>query len=271
MDKHKILVMKFGGAAVANVEQFSAIADLIIERQKQYPRLVVVVSAMGKTTDDLIELAKKVHPHPPQREYDMLISVGERISMSLLAMALLRKNREAMSFTGSQSGIITSADHTNAQIVDVRPHRLIECLDHGHIAIVAGFQGVNPEKKEITTLGRGGSDTTAVALSVAFEAPVEFYKDVPGVFEEDPKINPQAFQHSNLTYTQVLRIVTTKGAKVLHPRAIALAAANGIPSSQPESKNRKSSLITTRRILSHPQGASGYQTGAHAASRSSHH
>lgn len=229
MDRNKILVLKFGGAAVAQVEQFSAIADLIIERQKHYPRLVVVVSAMGKTTDELIELAKKVHPNPPQREYDMLISVGERISMSLLAMALLRKNREAMSFTGSQSGIITSADHTNAKIVDVRPYRVIECLNHGQIAIVAGFQGVNPEKKEITTLGRGGSDTTAVALSVALDASVEFYKDVPGVFEEDPKINPQALQHSNLTYEQALKIMTTKGGKVLHPRAITLAAANAIP------------------------------------------
>lgn len=229
MDKNKILVMKFGGAAVANVDQFSAIADLIIERQKHYQRLVVVVSAMGKTTDELIALAKKVHPHPPQREYDMLISVGERISMSLLAMALLKKNREAMSFTGSQSGIITSADHANAQIVDVRPYRVVECLDQGHIAIVAGFQGVNPIKKEITTLGRGGSDTTAVALSVALEASVEFYKDVPGVFEEDPKINPQAFQHANLSYNDALRIVTTKGGRVLHPRAIALAAANAIP------------------------------------------
>ncbi len=150
----KTLVMKFGGAAVASAEQISKIAKIIIARHAEFPRLIIVVSAMAQTTDQLISLAKQIHPNPPQREYDMLISVGERISMSLLAMALCRENKEAISFTGSQSGIITCSNHTNAQIVDIRPHRLAECLNQGKIVIVAGFQGVSAQK-EITTLGRG--------------------------------------------------------------------------------------------------------------------
>lgn len=222
----KTLVMKFGGAAVATIDHFPAIAEIIISRLQHYSRLIVVVSAMGKTTDELIALAHQVHPHPPQREYDMLISVGERISMSLLAMALLHKRHEAMSFTGSQSGIITSNHHANAQIIDVRPHRLDACLEQSKIAIVAGFQGVSLDK-EITTLGRGGSDTTAVALATAYGASVEFYKDVPGVFDSDPKQVMDAFQHPHLTYQAAMDIVS-KGAKILHSRAIALAQANAI-------------------------------------------
>jgi aspartate kinase len=165
----KTLVLKFGGAAVATSAQISQIADLIIARRQEFSKIVVVVSAMGGTTDQLIELAKQVHPHPPQREYDMLISVGERISMTLLAMALCHKNQEAVSFTGSQSGIITCQRHTNAQILDVRPQRIKTSLDQGKIVIVAGFQGVSFDK-EITTLGRGGSDTSAVALALALQA-----------------------------------------------------------------------------------------------------
>lgn len=222
------LVMKFGGAAVATVEQFSHIADLIAAKKAHFPRLVIVISAMGETTNQLIDLARQVHPNPPQREYDMLISVGERISMSLLAMALCRKGLEAISFTGSQSGIITCHRHANAKILDVRPQRLKECLDQGKIVIVAGFQGVSVSK-EITTLGRGGSDTTAVALGVALGASkVEFFKDVPGVFNEDPKKNSSAVQHTSLTYQTALEIVN-KGAKILHSRAIELASKNGMP------------------------------------------
>ncbi len=149
-----ILVIKFGGAAVATPEQFSRIADLILARRLEYSRIVVVVSAMAGTTDQLIRLAKNVHPHPPQREYDMLISAGERISMSLLAMALCLKNQEAVSFTGSQSGIITCHSHSQAHIIDVRPQRIKSSLEQGKIVIVAGFQGVSANK-EITTLGRG--------------------------------------------------------------------------------------------------------------------
>lgn len=222
------LVMKFGGAAVATPEQFSQIADLIIARKAESSRIVVVVSAMGKTTDQLIELAQKVHPYPPQREYDMLISVGERISMSLLAMALCLKNQEAVSFTGSQSGIITCQRHSQAHIIDVRPQRIETCLEKGKIVIVAGFQGVSCDK-EITTLGRGGSDTSAVALGIALGASkVEFFKDVPGVFDQDPKQNIQAEPYSHLTYQKALDIVE-KGAKILHARAIHLAAKNGLP------------------------------------------
>lgn len=220
----KTLVMKFGGASVASPAHFSRIADVILTRSLEFQRIIVVVSAMGKTTDDLIRLAKEVNPNPPRREYDMLVSVGERISISLLAMALALKNREAISFTGSQCGIITTDVHSEAQIIDVRPHRLIPCLDMQKIVIVAGFQGVS-QNGEITTLGRGGSDTTAVALSIAFNAHVEFYKDVPGVCSEDPKINSNAFIYPKLTYDEALAIVN-KGAKILHPRCIELAKSN---------------------------------------------
>ncbi|CUI16973.1 Aspartokinase [Candidatus Protochlamydia naegleriophila] len=224
----KTLVMKFGGASVASPDHFSHIADLIIERQNHFARLVIVVSAMGQTTNQLIELANRVHPNPPQREYDMLISAGERISMSLLAMALCRKGREAVSFTGSQSGILTCAQHTNAQIIDVRPHRLTQTLEQGKIVIVAGFQGVSLHK-EITTLGRGGSDTSAVALGVALGAEeIEFFKDVPGVFDRDPKCHKDAILYSHLSYQDALEIVS-QGAKILHPRAIRLAAKNALP------------------------------------------
>lgn len=224
----KTLVMKFGGASVASVENFSHIADIVIAHHKIYQRLIIVVSAMGETTNQLIELAYKVNPEPPQREYDMLISAGERISMSLLAMALCRKNTSAVSFTGSQSGIITCNKHTNAQIIEVKPYRLEECLKKEKIVIVAGFQGVSQER-EITTLGRGGSDTTAVALAAALQADkVEFYKDVPGVFNVDPKHSSEAFQFKSINYSQAFDIVK-HGARILHPRAIQLAEKNGIP------------------------------------------
>lgn len=218
------LVMKFGGASVATPQHFSNIADIVIERLKTYPRIVIVVSAMGKTTDELISLAKQVNPNPPKREYDMLVSVGERISISLLAMALSAKNHEAVSFTGSQSGIITTSEHTEARILDVKPHRLVANLNAGKIVIVAGFQGVSCNG-EITTLGRGGGDTTAVALGVAFKAKVEFYKDVPGFYSEDPKLNPEATHLPRLSYKEAIEI-TTNGAKILHPRSIQLAEKN---------------------------------------------
>lgn len=223
----KTLVMKFGGASVASPENFSSIADVILNRMNEFKRIIVVVSAMAKTTDQLIHLATQVNPDPPRREYDMLVSVGERISISLLAMALARKNRDAISFTGSQSGIITTDTHSEARIVDIRPHRLIPCLEAGKIVIVAGFQGVSL-KGEITTLGRGGSDTTAVALALAFGAKVEFYKDVPGICSEDPKINAHAVVYPKLTYQEALDIVK-KGAKILHPRCIELAYKNQLP------------------------------------------
>lgn len=219
--------MKFGGAAVATPEHFDRIASIVIERMKQHKRAIVVVSAMGKTTDQLIELAKQVHPNPPRREYDMLVSVGERISISLLAMALDLRGYEAISFTGSQSGIITTEEHSEARIVDVRPDRLVPYLDKGQVVIVAGFQGVS-RNKQITTLGRGGSDTSAVALAIPFRAKVEFYKDVPGIFAQDPKCFPDAKHFTSLTYDEAL-VIANGGAKVLHPRAVELAKKNNLP------------------------------------------
>lgn len=222
-----MLVMKFGGASVSETESFLKIAELIIEKSKSDAEIAVVVSAMGNTTDQLMELARKVHPHPPRRELDMLVSTGERVSISLLAMALSLKGKEAVSFTGSQSGIITCGNHSDAKIVDVKPRRLLPVLKKGQIAIVAGFQGMSKEG-EITTLGRGGSDTTAVALAVALRAPkVEFYKDVPGIFDADPKKDRHARLFQEMSYEEALRIARG-GGKVLHPRCIELAMKNGV-------------------------------------------
>ena len=218
--------MKFGGASVASHEQFAKIADIILEKE-EHARIVIVVSAMGDSTDQLLALARCVHPDPPPREQDMLISVGERISIALLAMALQLKGREAISFTGSQSGIITTSKHTEARITTVKPRRLLQSLNARKIAIVAGFQGVSLEG-EITTLGRGGSDTTAVALAVALNAShVEFYKDVAGVYSEDPKRNPNAIRFPYLSYPEALSIM--RKGEVLHSRCIELAAKNSIP------------------------------------------
>jgi aspartate kinase len=228
MSTNRTVVLKFGGASLSTPEQFDIISDLIVRRSKEYPHIVIVVSAMGKSTDELLALATKVNPTPPQREVDMLLSAGERISMSLLAMACAKKGLPAVSFTGSQSGIITCPRHSEAKIIDVRPFRLKKCLEENNIVIVAGFQGVS-RSGEITTLGRGGSDTTAVALGVALGAEkVEFYKDVPGFCSEDPKKNPDACLFSSLSYTQASEIVA-KGAKILHHRSLLLAMRNQIP------------------------------------------
>lgn len=222
-----VLVMKFGGATVSNPEKFLKVADIIIDRKKEYEHVVVVVSAMGNATDNLINLAKKVHPIPPKREHDMLISVGERISISLLAMALLKKGNSAVSFTGSQSGIITCNNHSEAKIINVRPFRLIKHLEKKDVVIVAGFQGVS-SNGEITTLGRGGSDTSAVALGVALNAEsVEFYKDVNGIYDKDPKKFKDAHLFENLTYDQMLKL-TSNGDGVLHSRCVNLASLNNI-------------------------------------------
>lgn len=226
--KNQTLVLKFGGASVATPQHFSVISDIIIERLKEYQRIAVVVSAMANTTDQLISLASQVHPNPPRREYDMLVSVGERISISLLAMALAAKNQQAISFTGSQSGIITCPRHTDARIVDVKPNRLLPFLDLGRVVIVAGFQGVS-RGGEITTLGRGGSDTSAVALGIALNATrVEFYKDVAGIYNMDPKKETNASLFPELNYDDALDIIN-KGAKVLHARCVQLAKRNALP------------------------------------------
>lgn len=222
-----MLVMKFGGASVSEPESFQKIAKIIIERSLHDEKLVVVVSAMANQTDELLALAKKVHPSPPTRELDMLVSVGERVSIALLAMALQKEGMDAVSFTGSQSGVMTCENHSDARIVDVRPKRLKETLEKGKVAIVAGFQGVSL-KGEITTLGRGGSDTSAVALAVALGAGrVEFYKDVPGIYDQDPKKSDKATLLPRLSYMQAL-VLAKNGAKVLHARSIELAEKNGV-------------------------------------------
>ncbi|MCH9613255.1 MAG: Aspartokinase [Chlamydiia bacterium] len=217
------IVLKFGGAALSSSESFDQIAKIICRKRER--RIVVVVSAMGSMTDELLTLAHSVNPQPPKRELDMLLSVGERISMSLLAMALAKEGRSALSFTGSQSGIITTGDHSNAEILEVRPHRILEALQSNAIAIVAGFQGVSLQK-EITTLGRGGSDTSAVALGAAVGAThVEFYKDVGGVFSADPKKDPDAKLISQLTFKDAMHVAKN----ILHPRSILLASKNDLP------------------------------------------
>lgn len=216
-----MIVMKFGGAAVKTPKCFSRIADLVAERKP----VVVVVSAMGDMTNQLIELAGEVSKSPPKRELDMLVSVGERISMSLLAMALAEKGVEAVSFTGSQAGIITSDDHTNARIIDVKPHRLLPVLEAGKVAVVAGFQGMS-SSKEITTLGRGGSDMTAVALGVALGGEcVEFYKDVEGIYDDYPhgKLCP------DLSYAQAIEIAESAAHPVLDPYALHYAKEHTMP------------------------------------------
>lgn len=228
-ENKKTLIMKFGGAAVATAQHFSDVASLVIKKSFEYPQIAIVVSAMKGMTDHLIKLAQLVHPQPPRREYDMLVSAGERMSIALLAMALAHQGREAVSFTGSQSGIITCSDHSEAKILDVKPLRLLQALREEKIVIVAGFQGVSTSK-EITTLGRGGSDTSAVALGVALNAEcVEFYKDVTGIYDTDPKKNPHAKQVQIVSFQEALKIVENTGGKVLHPRAIRLAEKNELP------------------------------------------
>jgi len=222
-----MLIMKFGGSSIAKPKEFFKITKLIIERIRDSRNVAIVVSAMGNTTDRLSQLAYRINPKLPLRELDMLISSGERMSAALLAMALSAQGIEARSFTGSQAGIITTNCHCEAQIIDVRPHRLLTSLGKGNIPIVAGFQGMSLQG-EITTLGRGGTDTTAVALAIALKSSVvEFYKDVPGVFNRDPKQDPKAHHLPNISHSEALEI-TMRGAKILHSRAVALAKKNGI-------------------------------------------
>ena len=222
-----MLVMKFGGASIDTAKRFAHIAQLVSEKTKEYGRVVVVISAMARMTDSLLQLAHEVNPNPPHRELDMLVTVGERVSISLLAMALAKEDKEAVSFTGSQSGIVTCENHADARIVDVRPKRVLEALEQGKIAIVAGCQGVSVSGG-ITFLGRNGSDTSAVAIAAAIQAPrVEFYKDVAGFYDRDPKRHADAKLLAKLCFEEAL-LYSFQGAKILHPRCIELAKRNGI-------------------------------------------
>ena len=241
----KTVVLKFGGSSLSSLEHIKNCAQLVMQQKQRYPYVAVVVSAMGNATDHLIQLAQALHPNPPKRELDMLITSGERISIALMAMALHQLGLDAVSFTGSQSGIITNADHAEAKIIDVRAHRVKETLEKKGVVIIAGFQGVSLQK-EITSLGRGGSDTSAVALALALHADhVKFYKDVEGIYETDPKQNPKAKLYSHLSYTDVMQIAENGG--VIHPRAILLASKNQLPlhllSSQADSNHDGSWIL----------------------------
>lgn len=223
-----LIVQKFGGSSVATAESIKRVAKRIVETRKAGNEVVVAVSAMGDTTDELLDLAHEVTPIPAPRELDMLLTAGERISMALLAMAIKSMGYDARSFTGSQAGMITDAQHGSARIVDVTPGRIQDALSEGAIAIVAGFQGFSRESRDITTLGRGGSDTTAVALAAALGAEVcEIYTDVDGVFTSDPRQVPLARKIDRITSEEMLELAAA-GAKVLHIRAVEYARRHNV-------------------------------------------
>jgi aspartate kinase len=224
-----LVVQKYGGSSVADAESIKRVARRIIDTKIAGNQVVVVVSAMGDTTDDLRDLAQQVSPLPPARELDMLLTAGERISMALLAMAIADLGHTARSYTGSQAGVITTSAHGNARIIDITPGRIRDALSDGAIAIVAGFQGVSQDTKEITTLGRGASDTTAVALAAALGADVcEIYTDVDGVFTADPRIVPTARRIGRITHEEMLEMAAS-GTKVLHLRCVEYARRYGVP------------------------------------------
>jgi aspartate kinase len=221
------LVHKYGGSSVADETKIAQVADRVVAARKQGYDLVVVVSAMGRTTDELLAQAKRVHPDPPRRELDMLISVGERISMSLLSMAIQHRGVEAISFTGSQCGIITNDRHSDARIIEVRPFRIEDELNRGRVVIVAGFQGMS-YRREITTLGRGGSDTTAVALAAALDAErCDIFGDVDGVYSADPQVVESAARIDELGYPEMQELAES-GARVLNATAVEFAKERGI-------------------------------------------
>ncbi len=224
-----LVVQKYGGSSVVDAESVKRVARRITETVEAGDDVVVVVSAMGDSTDELLELARGVSPDPPARELDMLLTAGERISMALLAMAIADLGWQARSYTGSQAGLITDGSHGSAKIVDVTPGRIREALSKGNIPIVAGFQGVSADSKDVTTLGRGGSDTTAVALAAALKADVcEIYTDVDGVFSVDPRLVSKARLVPVITYEEMLELAA-HGAKVLHVRCVEYARRCGMP------------------------------------------
>jgi aspartate kinase len=223
----KVVVQKFGGSSVSTPEKIMRVAEKVVATKKKGYDVVVVVSAMGDTTDELLQLAYRINASPRRRELDMLLSVGERISMALLSMAIDKLGYESISLTGSQSGIITNDSHNNARIIEIRPFRIIDELEKGKIVIVAGYQGVS-YKKEITTLGRGGSDTTAVALAAALDAEYcEIFSDVDGIFSADPRVVENAQKIEEISY-QSMQEYAEAGAKVLNSQAVEFAKRKGI-------------------------------------------
>jgi aspartate kinase len=224
-----IVVQKYGGSSVADADGIKRVAQRIVATRKAGNEVVVVVSAMGDATDELRDLAQQVSPLPPPRELDMLLTAGERISMALVAMAIANLGQAARSFTGSQAGVITDSAHGKAKIIDVTPGRIQKAIEEGHIAIVAGFQGVSQDTKDITTLGRGASDTTAVALAAALGAEVcEIYSDVDGVFTADPRIVPTARKLDRVSTEEMLELAAC-GAKILHLRCVEYARRYNMP------------------------------------------
>lgn len=224
-----LVVQKYGGSSVADAASIKRVAQRVVATKKAGDDVVIVISAMGDTTDELLDLAQQVSPLPPPRELDMLLTSGERMSAALLAMAIANLGYEARSFTGSQAGVITTAAHGNARIIDITPSRIQAAVAAGDIAIVAGFQGVSQDTKDITTLGRGASDTTAVALAAALGAShCEIYTDVDGVFTADPRIVPAARRIPRISYEEMLEMAAC-GAKVLHLRCVEYARRYNVP------------------------------------------
>ncbi|MBN9643744.1 aspartate kinase [Corynebacterium mendelii] len=224
-----LVVQKYGGSSLESAERIRRVAERIVATKKQGNDVVVVCSAMGDTTDELLDLAAQVNPVPPARELDMLLTAGERMSNALVAMAIESFGASARSFTGSQAGVLTTERHGNARIVDVTPGRVKEALEEGSICLVAGFQGVNKESRDVTTLGRGGSDTTAVALAAALDADVcEIYSDVDGVYTADPRIVSNARKLDQLSFEEMLELAAV-GSKILVLRSVEYARAFGVP------------------------------------------
>jgi aspartate kinase len=244
-----LVVQKYGGSSLTNADSIKRVARRIVETRKAGHEVCVVVSAMGDTTDELLDLAQQVSPLPPAREMDMLLTAGERISMALVAMAIANLGHTARSFTGSQAGVITDSSHGKARIIDVTPGRIRGALDNGDVAIVAGFQGVSADSKDITTLGRGGSDTTAVALAAALHADVcEIYTDVDGVFTADPRIVPTARRIVRLSNEEMLEMAAS-GAKILHLRCVEYARRFDMPIHVRSSFSyREGTLIVTQPV-----------------------
>lgn len=241
-----LVVQKFGGTSLASPEKIKRVASLVTQQKKAGKDVIVVVSAMGDTTDELFRLARTISVRPPERELDMLLTAGERISMALLSMAISDLGFEAISFTGSQSGIVTDTSHTRAKILDVRAYRVKEELEKGRIVIVAGFQGVSPAK-EVTTLGRGGSDTTCVALAAAFSAQeCEIFTDVDGVYTADPRLVPEAGKIDRISYEEMLEL-SFCGAGVLHWRSVNVAERFGVRVHVRSSFRKEMGTIVTAR------------------------